>query len=125
MNSPEPTTVDVLLVDDNPDALTSMAILLSTRGLDVIKARCGEEALDFLRFTRPRAIMVDLAMPGMDGLALARRIRALPELAAALLIAVTGAVEREAEARAAGFDEFLRKPVTLAQLESVLPARRD
>jgi PAS domain S-box-containing protein len=104
----------VLLVDDNPDVVQSQALLLKIMGYDVQTATSGPQALELARARAPRIALLDISMPGMDGLELARRLRALyPDRSRLLLAALTGYGHDEARSRsfAAGFDEHLVKPL--------------
>ncbi len=112
----------VLVVDDNADAAESLAVLLRMRGHEVHVARDGPQALETARAVRPEVVLLDLALPGLDGYEVAAQLRGHPELRRARLVAVTGygRDEDRRRTRAAGFDEHLVKPVDLADLEGVL-----
>jgi PAS domain S-box-containing protein len=103
----------VLVVDDNEDAAESLAIVLRMRGHSVRTAHGGEEALATADADPPDIVLLDLGMPGMDGLAAARELRARPGGDRMRIIALTGwGQESDRErTRAAGFDEHLVKPV--------------
>jgi CheY-like chemotaxis protein len=108
----------VLVVDDNQDAAELIAEVLGTLGHDAEVALDGPTALRAADALRPEVALIDLGLPGMDGLELARRLRAEPALAGARLIAVTGfSAERDRDdTRAAGFDAHLVKPVRIEDL---------
>ena len=112
----------VLVVDDNEDAAATMAILLKHCGHIAHLAGDGETALQQAPLLRPDMMFIDLAMPKLDGLAVARLLRKLPECAGTPLIAVSGFVDSEhrAQATAAGFDDFLAKPYPLSELLETL-----
>jgi PAS domain S-box-containing protein len=132
--SPSTARVDarrVLVVDDNEDAAHMLALVLRNRGHVVETAHDGPDALAKLPGFRPSVVCLDIGLPGMDGFAVARRIRASagPGLT---LLAVTGygqEADRDA-ARSAGFDALLVKPTTGEALEEAFarhacrPARR-
>jgi CheY-like chemotaxis protein len=112
----------VLLVDDNADAVALVAAWLKSAGHEVHEARDGFAAADLARRLRPDFVFLDLGLPGIDGLAVARQLRADPQLARTRIIAMTGSGredDREA-AREAGFDQYLLKPVDLEFLRSLL-----
>ncbi|AKC87397.1 hybrid sensor histidine kinase/response regulator [Pseudoxanthomonas suwonensis] len=117
--------LDLLLVEDDPTVAEVIASLLRAQGHRVAHAPHGLAALADVSVARFDLALLDLDLPGMDGLALARQLR-LQGFAPPLL-AVTARADADAEqqARAAGFDGFLRKPVTgemlAAAIESVLP----
>ncbi len=103
----------VLIVDDRVDAAESLAIVLSTEGYDVRTCADGADAYETIARWRPRVALIDLDLPTIGGLELARRARALDFGDALLLAAVTGYgrdSDRESS-REAGFDAHLVKPV--------------
>jgi CheY-like chemotaxis protein len=117
-----PRVARVLVVDDNADAATSLALLLRMQGHEVRTAADGEEAFECVRTFAPQIIFMDLGMPRLDGCEAARRIRALPQGATMRIVALTGwgqAADRE-RTRAAGMDQHLIKPVSLESLREVL-----
>ena len=112
----------VLVVDDNSDAATSLALLLEMENCEVRTAADGEEALAQVEAFQPELIFMDLAMPRLDGVAATRRIRALPQCQRVRIVALTGwgqATDRQ-RTREAGMDHHLIKPVSLDDLRSVL-----
>jgi len=114
----------VLVVDDNVDAVASLAALLNLSGHHVRSAHDGREALRLAADDPPDIVLLDLGLPGMDGYEVARRLRAMPALAATRLFAMTG-YGRQKDRRAtgaAGFDGHLVKPVEYADLLEVIGA---
>ena len=112
----------VLVMEDNPDVARSMARLLAVAGHDVRVAQDGESGMSVAREFAPDAILLDIGLPVVDGLQVARRIRQEPGLRNVLLIALTGYgrdTDREAT-RDAGFDHHLAKPVDFKTIESIL-----
>ncbi len=114
----------ILVVDDNEDAAATLAMLLEASGHEVLVEHSPAGALARARDAKPQACLLDLGLPDMDGAELARRLRALPETAQALLVAVTGYGQDSdrARAREAGFDHHLVKPIDLDRLQAVLDA---
>jgi CheY-like chemotaxis protein len=112
----------VLVVDDNHDAADSLGMLLTFLGADVEVVHSGREALEAMRSFKPRVVLLDLGMPNMDGLEVARRMREDPEMRAATLVALTGWGQREDRRRTgeAGFDYHLVKPADVRTLQSIL-----
>jgi CheY-like chemotaxis protein len=113
----------VLVVDDNADVAHALALLLEVLGYRVETAATGGQALEVAARFEPRVALVDIGLPDMDGLALARRLRAeFPDRDRLFLVAVTGYGHEEARQRSleAGFDEHLAKPVDRRTLESLL-----
>lgn len=108
----------VLIVDDNEDAALMLSEVLSTIGHDVAVAHDGPHALEMLDAFSADLAILDVGLPGMDGLTLARAIRARPTGATIRLAALTGygrPQDRKATA-AAGFDLHLTKPVAIADV---------
>jgi PAS domain S-box-containing protein len=103
----------ILLIEDNPATRRMYRLALETAGYDVIEARDGGMALDALHRRRPALIIQDLILPDMDGLELARRIRAELGAAPIPILCVSGFLSRLEEARAVkgGFAQVLVKPV--------------
>jgi PAS domain S-box-containing protein len=114
--------VRVLVVDDNADAADSLGLLLGHLGADVRVAHSGADALDLLPVFQPELVLLDLGMPQLDGYAVARRIRAMPEYAGITLVALTGWGQEDdrRRSREAGFDFHLIKPTDLAALQALI-----
>jgi two-component system CheB/CheR fusion protein len=112
----------VLVVDDCPDTRHVLALLLRQWGFAAAEAKDGVTALSAAAAFRPDVVLLDLVMPGLDGLEVARRLRGEPALAAVLLVAVTGLALPGDVARclAAGFDRHLPKPVDPRLLRRLL-----
>jgi CheY-like chemotaxis protein len=108
----------VLLVEDNQANITMISDYLGTRGYQVAVARNGAEAIARAREARPAIVLMDIQMPGMDGLEATRRMRAMAELADLPIIALTALAmpgDRE-RCLAAGANDYLSKPVSLREL---------
>ncbi len=114
----------VMVVDDNHDAADSLGLLLALEGAEVRVAYDGPAALEILDAFQPAVVVLDIGMPGMDGLELAQRIRRQPRFRDVALIALTGwgQAEDRRRSRAAGFDYHLTKPVDIDKLRTVLAA---
>jgi PAS domain S-box-containing protein len=118
----------ILVVDDNADAVESLALLLELSGHEVHRAYEGTRAVELARALRPEIALLDLGLPGLDGYAIARALRADPVTARVTLIALTGYGQPGDRDRshAAGFDAHLVKPVDFEELQSLvagLPTR--
>jgi CheY-like chemotaxis protein len=120
--SPGAVGLRLLLVEDDATVAEVLAGLLRAQGHEVVHAVHGLAALAEVAAGGFHAALLDLDLPGMDGLALARRLRA--QGFDRPLLAVTARADAEAEplARAAGFDAFLRKPLTGETLAAALAA---
>jgi len=117
--------LQILVVDDVVDAAETLARVLRLHGDVVYVANDGRAALDVAARISPAVVFVDLQMPGMDGLEVARRLRAGPG-SGALLVAVTdfGQLEDRRQTAQAGFDHHLTKPLDVAVVQALLAARR-
>jgi signal transduction histidine kinase len=116
----------VLVADDNLDAAQSLGMYLRMTGCEVAVANDGESALELAARFRPEVALLDIAMPGLNGFDLARRIRAEPWGRAVTLVAVTGWGQEHDRRRSAdaGFDHHLVKPVTPDVIHGLLARRR-
>jgi len=112
----------VMVVDDNVDAAAMLAMLLEVAGHRVAVEHDPLRALARSRAEAPDVFLLDIGLPGIDGNELARRLRAQPETADAVLVAVTGyGQENDRKVTlAAGFDHHLVKPVDLEALAAIL-----
>jgi CheY-like chemotaxis protein len=119
------TSRRMLIVDDNRDSAHSMSTLQRLRGHETLTAFTGPDAVAAAAEFKPEVVLLDIGLPGMDGFEVARRLRAMPALAGAFLVAMTGygSDDDRATAREAGFDEYLVKPVDLDLLREWLRSR--
>src|SRR5690242_10326326 len=108
----------VLVVDDDRDNADSLALLLRMYGYDARAAYGGRSALAAVQAAPADAVLLDLAMPGLHGLDLAREIRRQPGMGGALLVCISGYGQEHyvEQARQAGCDEHLLKPVDAGDL---------
>ncbi|CAN7570376.1 response regulator [Rhizobacter sp. LjRoot28] len=111
-----------VVVDDDKDSADTVAMVLELGGIDVRVAYSASDGLMLVRRHRPAAVVTDLDMPHMDGLDEARALRSMPEGRDVCLIALTGSVDMERRARAAGFDHFLLKPGNISHLTAIVTA---
>ena len=116
----------VLVVDDNVDAATSLATVLELAGHEVRTAFGGMEALGVAEAFRPEYVMLDLNLPGLDGVEVGRRLRASDWGRRASLVALTGMGQPAdlARTRQAGFDHHLTKPVEPEEVLRLVAAGR-
>ena len=117
----------VLVVDDYRDAAEALQLLLDADGFECRATSDPLEACPIARDWQPFAAMLDIAMPGLDGLQLARRMRADPATAHILLIACSGYASSHdrLRAREAGFDAHCAKPLTPQLILRVLELATD
>ncbi|MDB5805336.1 MAG: chemotaxis protein CheY [Betaproteobacteria bacterium] len=114
----------VLVVDDSEDAAEGLSGLLSARGHLVKTAHDGGRAIEIFTEFCPDIVLLDIGMPGMSGLEVARRLRERNRIPRPFIVAVTGWGKAEDEARTqdAGFDLHLVKPVEEKQIMEILGA---
>ena len=113
----------VLIVEDHDDVREMMKFVLAAYGCDVVEATNGHEAVEKARLINPDLILMDIAMPIMDGLDATRAIRQHDSLSRVPIIGVTAFDEVYGEkARSAGFDNVIPKPVDFNRLRSVISA---
>ncbi len=114
-NSTDPT---VLLVEDVEDSRYFMRLELEHHGYRVIEAEDGEKAVELALRERPNIILMDLTLPGIDGLEATRRIRSDDHLHKVPIIAVTGHQETDFRlgAKESGFDAYVTKPIDIDSL---------
>jgi signal transduction histidine kinase/ActR/RegA family two-component response regulator len=114
----------IMLVDDNIDAVHTLQLFLRAAGHQVEIAYSAGDALNLARNFQPDACLLDIGLPDFDGNELARRLRGVPGVAGALLVAMTGYGRQEDRetATGAGFDHYLVKPVNTMQLSDILAA---
>jgi two-component system, cell cycle response regulator DivK len=103
----------ILIVDDNAVNLKLMRVLLTGEGYAVRTAADAEEALVTVREFAPRLIVMDIQLPGMDGLALTRKLKADPATSGAIILGLTAYAMKGDEQRVleAGCDGYLSKPI--------------
>jgi signal transduction histidine kinase len=121
-NSAAPSTRRILVVDDNRDSANTLAMLLKFSKHDVRTAYDGLSAVEAFKEYGPDVVLMDIGLPGMNGLDAARAIRALPTGQNVSLVAMTGWGQEEDRQRTseAGFDRHLVKPVDRAALLKLL-----
>jgi len=112
----------ILIVDDNPANLKLARVLLTGEGYDVRTVMNAEEALSVLATFRPRLILMDIQLPGMDGLALTRHLKADPATRGIVVLALTAYAMKgdEEKALAAGCDGYIPKPIDTRALPTLV-----
>jgi signal transduction histidine kinase/ActR/RegA family two-component response regulator len=114
----------VLVVDDNVDTVTTLAMLVQESGHDVRTAYDGPAVLEAALDYRPNVVLLDIGLPGLDGFEVAKLLRRQPALQHAVLVAMTG-YGRESDrqrSREAGFDHHLVKPGDFGKVLQILAA---
>jgi CheY-like chemotaxis protein len=113
-----------LIVEDNPDNMLLTKAVMRLAGYRTTEARSAEEALERLQSCTPDVVLMDIQLPGQDGLSLTRQLRSKPEMAAVPIVALTAHAMREVQdaALAAGCDGYITKPIDTRAFASQLAA---
>lgn len=123
VRTPQQSRKSILLVEDNEDAANSLAEVLKLMGCTVKIARDGVTAVKIAREVIPDLILCDIGLPGrVDGFAVGRACRAEACLRAARLVALSGYSSQadHADAKAAGFEQLMTKPLSSAELSEIV-----
>ena len=112
----------VLVVDDNVEMVEMLSAMLQHHGYETASAHNGYEACDWVREGMPRAIIMDLGMPWMDGFGAVRAIRRMPGTQSLPIIALSGSADGDSarKAMAAGFTHHFSKPLNFEHLSQYL-----
>ena len=103
----------ILVIDDEPGIRNLLDTLLRRKGYDVILAESGQKGLDLFRRERPDVIVLDLKMPGMDGLSVLQQVRSLDSKKPVIVLTGAGTAETEQKVRALGVTEYVEKEFSL------------
>lgn len=112
-----PSNDAVLVVDDSPEVRDFFVAALASSGFRALAARDGREGVALAREQTPRIILLDLAMPRMDGVSAIAELRADPRTAAIPVLAVSGYDVAADELRRLGFQGLIQKPIGAADLD--------
>lgn len=112
----------ILIVDDNSDNLELALAILSGHGYELRTAVDAKAALELMQTVLPKLILLDIQLPGIDGLQLARQLKADPRTQHIPILAVTAYAMKgdEQRARAAGCDGYLTKPINKRELRAAV-----
>lgn len=112
----------VLIVDDNPTNLKLVTFLVKASGYDVDTAQDADSAVAAIAANRPKLILMDLQLPGVDGLELTRRLKSDPQTSGIKIIAVTAYAMKGDQEKAieAGCDDYVTKPVDTRALPQLI-----
>ena len=118
---PQPSTLKpatILVVDDNPTNLKLVSDLLEFEGHQIIKAMDAEQAQEILQQSLPELILMDIALPGMDGLSLTRKLKADERTRHIIIAALTAFAMKGDDQKAldAGCDGYITKPIDTRNL---------
>lgn len=112
----------ILVVDDNATNLKLVSELLAFEGYQILKATDAEEAQLVIERTPPELILMDIALPGMDGLTLTRKLKADEKTRHIIIVALTAFAMKgdDEKARAAGCDGYITKPIDTRKLPTLV-----
>ena len=110
----------LLVIDDEPGIRDLLDTLLTRKGYDVILADSGQKGLEVFRRARPDVVVLDLKMPGMDGLTVLQQIRHLDPTQPVIILTGARIPESEQQVRALGVSEYVEKQFSLHLLGDAL-----
>jgi len=116
--SAPPTGIKILIAEDHAEQRNILGIALAHAGFLPIGLRSGDAVVDRVRAERPALILLDIAMPGLDGYSVCRLLKSDPELRAIpVILTTTGAnVQHRLAGLTLGADDFLSKPIDMREL---------
>jgi DNA-binding response OmpR family regulator len=106
----------VLVVDDERQIRDLLNEFLTGEGYEVLLASNGEEAIELAETEYPDVILLDVKMPGFDGIEVCKRLKAEPKTQFVPVIMITGYIDNKMVAIEAGVDDFVNKPIDLVEL---------
>jgi CheY-like chemotaxis protein len=114
--------MNILVVEDNPSHLKLAHLVLSSAGHKVSEAEAAEQAFNSIKQDKPQVILLDLELPGMDGLTLVRKLKADPETRDIHVIVATSYPDRftKKDALTAGCEAYLVKPINTRTLPQMM-----
>jgi len=127
----ESKDIIILLVDDEADILEFLGYNLSKEGFQVLKAKSGKKALKLAREHRPHMIILDVMMPGMDGMETCRQLRNITALSGTLIVFLTARGEDYSQIAGfeAGADDYITKPIKpklfISRIQAILRRVRE
>ena len=110
----------VLVADDEPSTAEMLALILGFTGYEVTRAYDGAQALELAQSVKPDVLLLDVKMPKLYGLDVAKRVKSDPDLQGKVVVLFSSADEDDFQCREAVADAFLRKPIDIRQLPEVL-----
>ena len=118
--------VTILVVEDEKDILDLVKMWLDGRGYRVVVARDGYEAVEIARRECPNVVLMDMSMPGLDGLTATKMIHEIEELCDVPVIACSANDVQEWKSKAlrAGCDDFISKPINFERFDEVMARYR-
>ena len=105
-----------MVVDDERQIRNLLGEFLESEGYEVLLSSAGEEAIELAERKIPHAILLDVKMPGIDGIEVCKRLKAEPRTQFIPVIMITGYVDNKMVAIESGADDFVNKPIDLVEL---------
>jgi len=112
--------IKLLLVDDEKGLTDYLKDFFQPRGYEVFTATNGRDALDVVKKETPELVLLDVNMPGMDGLEVLRRIKSISGNTKVIMITINDDPDTKQKAKTLGADEFIKKPFTTDALEDIV-----
>lgn len=110
----------ILVVDDEPDSVELLQEFLTVKGYEVVTAFNGEEALRKVKEERPHLILLDVRMPGMNGLDVLRKVREFDQEVGVIMVTAVNEEDTGREALKLGAFDYIVKPLNFEYLERSL-----
>lgn len=110
----------ILLVDDETEVCEVDGYYLSKRGYDIICAKSGQEAIDIFTKERPQLVLLDILMPGMDGLECLRRLKQIDKKIPIIMVTCVDEIETAKKAIDLGAVDYITKPLGYQALETAI-----
>ena len=108
----------ILVVDNHEEVLDLLSWFLEDEGYEVITAKNGAKAIQLAKSENPKVILLDLRMPGLDGIQTCKWLKTMVKTRFIPIIMITGFTDNKMEAIEAGVDDFVNKPIDLAELSA-------
>ena len=112
--------INLLIVDDEKGLCEYLRDFFKPRGYEVFIATNGEDALSLVKKEKPELVLLDINMPGMDGLEVLRRIKNISPQTKVIMVTISDDADTQQKAKNLGADEFVKKPFTIDYLEDVV-----
>ncbi len=108
----------ILVVDDEPEVCSLLSDFLTKKGYQVIVANSGQEAISLVREEKPQLVLLDIRMPGMDGMFTLKRVKEIDEEIAVIMISAAQDMELAKQALELGAYDYIAKPFNFEYLET-------
>ncbi|GAH37770.1 unnamed protein product, partial [marine sediment metagenome] len=110
----------ILLVDDEPHVLELLSVALEEEGYTILLANNGKEALAQLKKEQPQVVLLDIRMPGLDGVEVLRRIKEINQASSVIMMTAYGAMDTVVKVIQLGAYDYLTKPLDLEKVKVLI-----